>query len=46
MKGNSRQKSHFGLVDSAGYDIDDFRFEYLGEFEPICETALARESGP
>jgi hypothetical protein len=25
---------------------DDFRSDYLGEYEAICETALARESGP
>jgi hypothetical protein len=34
--GNSRL--HFGF--------DDFRSDYLGEYEAICETALARESGP
>jgi hypothetical protein len=24
----------------------DFRSDYLGEYEAICETTLARESGP
>jgi hypothetical protein len=27
-------------------DFDDFRSDYLGEYEAICDTALARESGP
>jgi hypothetical protein len=27
-------------------DFEDFRSDYLGEYEAICETALARESGP
>jgi hypothetical protein len=31
---------------SADTDFDDFRSDYLGEYEAICETALARESEP
>jgi hypothetical protein len=27
-------------------DYVDFRSDYLGEYEAICETALARESVP
>jgi hypothetical protein len=27
-------------------DFDDFRSEYLGENEAMCETALTCESGP
>jgi hypothetical protein len=27
-------------------DFDDFRRDYLGEYEAICETALALESWP
>jgi hypothetical protein len=26
--------------------FDDFRSDYLGEYEALCETALVRESGP
>jgi hypothetical protein len=26
--------------------FDDFRSDYLGEYEVICKTALASESGP
>jgi hypothetical protein len=33
-----------GVIDPA--DFDDFRGDFLGEYEAICETALARESGP
>jgi hypothetical protein len=34
------------VIDLAETDFDDFRSDYLGEYEAICETALARESGP
>jgi hypothetical protein len=27
-------------------DFDDFRLDFIGEFEAIFETALAHESGP
>jgi hypothetical protein len=27
-------------------NFDDFRLDFLGEFEAIFETALAHESGP
>jgi hypothetical protein len=27
-------------------NFGDFRIEFLGEFEPICKTSLAHESGP
>jgi hypothetical protein len=33
------------LNDPAETDFDDFRSDYLGEYDDICETALARESG-
>jgi hypothetical protein len=45
--GNSAKKVGFrGLIDTAEADFGDFRIEFLGEYEPICETALACESGP
>jgi hypothetical protein len=48
LKGNSNNKKvgFRGLYQTAEADFDDFRLEYLGEFEFIFETALARESGP
>jgi hypothetical protein len=27
-------------------DFDDYKIDFLGEFESIFETALAHESGP
>jgi hypothetical protein len=35
-----------GAIDCAETDVDVFRSDYRGEYEGICETALARESGP
>jgi hypothetical protein len=32
-------------IDPAETNFDDFRSDYFGEYEAICETALARESG-
>jgi hypothetical protein len=32
--------------DTTEIDFRDFRSDYLGEYEAICETVLARESGP
>jgi hypothetical protein len=47
LKGNSNKKVGFrGLYQTADAGFDDFQLEYLGEFEAIFETALARESGP
>jgi hypothetical protein len=51
---NFKQKKSWGILDlgfngvndPAETDFDDFRSDYLGEYEAICETALARESGP
>jgi hypothetical protein len=39
LKGNSNKKVGFN-------DFNDFRLDFLGEFEAIFETALAHESGP
>jgi hypothetical protein len=30
-----------GVIDPAETDFNDFRSNYLGEYEAICETALA-----
>jgi hypothetical protein len=30
-----------GVIGTAESDFDDFRSEYLGEYEAICETVLA-----
>jgi hypothetical protein len=39
--------NHIGrVIGLAETDFDDFRSDYLGESGAICETALARESGP
>jgi hypothetical protein len=47
LKGNSNKKVGFrGLVDTAEANFGEFRIEFLGEFEAICQTALACESGP
>jgi hypothetical protein len=35
-----------GLIETAGSSFGDFRMDYLDECEAICETALARQSGP
>jgi hypothetical protein len=35
-----------GVNDTAEIDFGDFRSDYLGEYDAICKTALARESGP
>jgi hypothetical protein len=35
-----------GVIDPDETDFDDFRSDYLGKYEAICKTALARESGP
>jgi hypothetical protein len=34
-----------GIIDTAGAKIDDFKVEYLREFEAIYKKALIRESG-
>jgi hypothetical protein len=40
--GNSRLHFGFsGLIDPAVTDFDDFRSDYLGEYEAICETGFA-----
>jgi hypothetical protein len=47
LKGNSSKKVGFrGLMYTVEADFGDFRIEFLGQFEAICETALACESGP
>jgi hypothetical protein len=48
LKGNSNKKKvgFRGLYQTAEADFDDFRLDFLGEFEAIFETALAHESGP
>jgi hypothetical protein len=33
-------------MTSAETDFRDFRIDYLGEYDAICETVLDRESGP
>jgi hypothetical protein len=33
------------LIETAEADFGNFLIEFLCEFEGICETALARESG-
>jgi hypothetical protein len=46
--GNSdkkKVKTH-GLIVTAGSEFGDFRIDYLDEYKSICETVLARESGP
>jgi hypothetical protein len=35
-----------GLYAAAEADFDDYKVDFLGEFESILETALAPESGP
>jgi hypothetical protein len=41
LKGNSNKKDSFrGLYQTTEAVFDDFRLEYLGEFEAIFETAL------
>jgi hypothetical protein len=30
-----------GVIDPAETDFDDFRSDYLGEYDAICETVLA-----
>jgi hypothetical protein len=37
--------SFIGFIDLAETDFDDFPSDYLVEYEAICETALACESG-
>jgi hypothetical protein len=39
----NRQYSNFSVVnDLSEPDFDDFRSDYLGEYEAICDTALTR----
>jgi hypothetical protein len=45
LKGNSNKKSRLPWSLSEA-DFDDFRLDFLGEFEAIFDTALAHESGP
>jgi hypothetical protein len=33
-----------GIMDTAGSNFGDFRIDFLGEYEAICETASARKS--
>jgi hypothetical protein len=35
-----------GVTDTAETNFGEFRSDDLGEYEAICEMALARESGP
>jgi hypothetical protein len=47
IKGELRQKSRIPRVHwDRRIRFCDFRIYYLDEYEAICETALARESGP
>jgi hypothetical protein len=48
LKENSSKKKvcFRGLIDTGGADFGDFWIKFLGEFEAICETALACKSGP
>jgi hypothetical protein len=39
----AKKVSYGGLIDTAEADFGDFRIEFPGEFEAICETALACE---
>jgi hypothetical protein len=34
-----------GVIDTGGSNFGDFWIDFLGEYEAICETASARESG-
>jgi hypothetical protein len=48
-RNSSKKKVGFRGVNEtaeAEADFGDFRIEFLGEFEAICETALVCESGP
>jgi hypothetical protein len=46
-RGTPAKKVGFrSLIDTAEANFGDFRIEFLSEFEAICETALACESGP
>jgi hypothetical protein len=47
LKGNSNKKVGFpGLYQTAEADFDDFRLDFLGEFEAIFEMALTMNQGP
>jgi hypothetical protein len=48
LKGNSNKKivGFYCLYQTTEDDFDDFRLDFLGEFEAIFVTALAHESGP
>jgi hypothetical protein len=47
LKGNSNKKRRIPRsLSDAEADFDDFRLDFLGEFEAIFETALAHKSGP
>jgi hypothetical protein len=42
IRRNNRHYSSFsGVNDTAETDFGDFRSDYLGEYEAICETVLA-----
>jgi hypothetical protein len=42
IRRNNRHYSSFsGVNDTAEVDFGDFRSDYLGEYEAICETVLA-----
>jgi hypothetical protein len=36
----------FGITVKFAQDFDDFRLDFLGEYEALCEMALARQLGP
>jgi hypothetical protein len=46
LKGNSKKISFSGLYQTAEANFDDFRLDFLTEFESIFKTALANEYGP
>jgi hypothetical protein len=48
LKGNSNKKKvgFRDLYRTVEADFDDFRLDFLREFEAIFEKALAHESGP
>jgi hypothetical protein len=46
LKGNSSKKGFCGVNETTESDFGYFWIKFLGEFEAICEMALAFESGP
>jgi hypothetical protein len=43
---NKEEKRLLRQDSPEGSNFGDFRIDFLGENESICETASARESGP